>query len=185
VRTLVFDHEERRASGARQSGVGCSDASRNSPGSCRCIPECLWLERSVAQSTRLRQLGANERRDRRRWDEKAGERSPDAPAGWALDHATGYLMAAAVVRGLAQRIITGQGFEARASLARTAQLLVSGPAGGATGDLTSTAEADWSEAIEATQFGPALRLRSAVTIGDTPMHWDRPAVKLGSSAPAW
>jgi hypothetical protein len=38
---------------------------------------------------------------------------------------------------------------------------------------------------EATEFGPARRLRSPVTIGDTPMHWDRPAVKLGSSAPAW
>ena len=109
-----------------------------------------------------------------RWDEKARERLPDAHAGSAPDHATGYLMAAAVVRGLAQRIVTGQGFEARASLARTAQLLVSGPAGRATEDFTSSAEADWSEAIEATQFGPALRLRSAVTIGDMLMHWDRP-----------
>ena len=116
---------------------------------------------------------------------KLGKDRPTPMPVQALDHATGYLMAAAVVRGLAQRIVTGQGFEARASLARTAQLLVSGPAGRATGDLTSSAEADWSEAIEATQFGPALRLRSAVTIGDTPMHWDRPAVKLGSSAPAW
>jgi crotonobetainyl-CoA:carnitine CoA-transferase CaiB-like acyl-CoA transferase len=115
---------------------------------------------------------------------KLGKDRPTPLPVQALDHATGYLMAAAVVRGLAQRIVTGQGFEARASLARTAQLLVSEPAAKASGDLTS-AEADWSEAIEATQFGPALRLRSAVTIGNTPMRWDRPAVKLGSSAPAW
>jgi crotonobetainyl-CoA:carnitine CoA-transferase CaiB-like acyl-CoA transferase len=37
----------------------------------------------------------------------------------ALDHATGYLLAAAVVRGLTQRIATGRGFEARASLDRS------------------------------------------------------------------
>jgi hypothetical protein len=103
----------------------------------------------------------------------------------ALDHATGYLMAAAVVRGLTQRIATGRGFEARASLARTAQLLVSEPARIVTGDLAPAAEDDWSKPIEATAFGPARRLRSPLTIGDTPMHWDRPAVKLGSSAPAW
>jgi CoA-transferase family III len=103
----------------------------------------------------------------------------------ALDHATGYFLAAAVVRGLTQRIATGRGFEARASLARTAQLLVSEPAGIVTGDLAPAAEDDWSELIEATEFGPARRLRSPLTIGDMPMCWDRPAVKLGSSAPAW
>jgi hypothetical protein len=103
----------------------------------------------------------------------------------ALDHATGYLMAAAVVHGLTQRIATGRGFEARASLARTAQLLVSEPAGIVAGDLAPAAEEDWSEAIEETHFGAARRLRSPLMIGDRPMHWDRPAVKLGSSAPAW
>jgi hypothetical protein len=103
----------------------------------------------------------------------------------ALDHATGYLMAAAVVRGLTQRIATGSGFEARASLARTAQLLVSEPVAMITGDLAPAAEEDWSEGIEATEFGPARRLRSPLTIGDAPMQWDRPAVKLGSSAPTW
>ena len=103
----------------------------------------------------------------------------------ALDHATGYLMAAAVVCGLTQRIGTGRGFEARASLARTAHLLVSEPVGPATGRLTRAEDDDWSESIEATHFGPARRLRPPLTIGDAPMHWDRPAVQLGSSAPAW
>lgn len=103
----------------------------------------------------------------------------------ALDHATGYLMAAVVVRGLTQRFATGQGFEGRTSLARTAQLLVSGPGGTGTGNLGRAEEKDWSEPIEATEFGPARRLRSPLTIGDVPMRWDRPAEKLGSSAPAW
>jgi hypothetical protein len=94
-------------------------------------------------------------------------------------------MAAAVVRGLTQRITTGRGFEARASLARTAHLLFSEPVGMVTGGFAPAAERDWSQIIEATEFGPARRLRSPVTIGDTPLQWDRPAVKLGSSAPAW
>jgi hypothetical protein len=103
----------------------------------------------------------------------------------ALDHATGYLMAAAVVRGLTQRLATGRGFEARASLARTAHLLVSEPAGMVIGDLAPAAAQDWSEGIEATDFGAARRLRPPLMIAGTPMHWDRPAVKLGSSTPAW
>jgi CoA-transferase family III len=103
----------------------------------------------------------------------------------ALDHTTGYLMAAAVVRGLSQRVATAQGFAALTSLARTAQLLVSGPASVASGDLRPATEEDWSESIEATDFGPARRLRSPVTIGDASMQWDRPAATLGSSAPAW
>jgi hypothetical protein len=103
----------------------------------------------------------------------------------ALDHTAGYLMAAAVVRGLTHRIGTGRGFEGRTSLARTAQLLVGGPAGRVRGDLGPAEENDWSHPIEATEFGPARRLRPPVAIGDAPMHWDRPAVKLGSSPPAW
>jgi hypothetical protein len=103
----------------------------------------------------------------------------------ALDHATGYLMAAAVIRGLTQRIATGQGFEGRTSLARVAQLLINGPAGRINGDLGPAGEESWSEDIEASQFGPLRRLRSPVTLDNTSMHWDRPAVKLGSSAPTW
>jgi hypothetical protein len=94
-------------------------------------------------------------------------------------------MAAAAVCGLTQRVATGQDFRAHASLARTAQLLVSGPTGKVRGDLGPASEDDWSECVEATGFGPARRLRSPITIGDAPLRWDRPAAALGSSAPAW
>ncbi|HSS71042.1 MAG TPA: CoA transferase [Casimicrobiaceae bacterium] len=103
----------------------------------------------------------------------------------ALDHATGYLIAAAAIRGLAQRTSTARGFEARTSLARTTQLLVSEPAGKATGQFAPATDDEYSEAIEATGFGPARRLRPPVAIAGAPMRWDRPAAKLGSSAPAW
>jgi hypothetical protein len=103
----------------------------------------------------------------------------------ALDHATGYLMAAAAVRGLRERLETGRGFEGRTSLARVAELLVSAPATGMLGTLGSTEEGDWSDGVEATDFGMARRLRSPITIAATPLQWDRPAAKLGSAPPTW
>ncbi len=103
----------------------------------------------------------------------------------ALDHATGYLMAAAAVRGLRERLETGQGFEGRTSLARVAELLVNAPVAGIAGNLGSAEEADWSNGLEATDFGMARRLRSPINIASTPLQWDRPAAKLGGAPPTW
>jgi crotonobetainyl-CoA:carnitine CoA-transferase CaiB-like acyl-CoA transferase len=97
----------------------------------------------------------------------------------ALDHATGYLMAAAVIRGLSTR----KGFQARASLAGTAQLLLSQPR--STSDTLTMSDSDWSDQLELTEFGPAHRLRSPVQVGKAFLHWDRPAVSLGSSPPSF
>lgn len=103
----------------------------------------------------------------------------------ALDHATGYLLAAAAIRGLRERIETGRGFVGRTSLARMAELLVSAPAAGMLGNLGDAEEPDWAEGVEATDFGLARRLRSPLTIASTPLQWDRPATKLGSAPPSW
>ena len=114
-----------------------------------------------------------------------GKDNPTPLPVQALDHATGYLMAAATLRALTERARTGRGFEARASLARTAQLLMSGPRRDGSGNLGVPSEEQWSQPIEATAFGPAHRLKSPVTIDARPLHWDRPAARLGSSPPAW
>jgi hypothetical protein len=103
----------------------------------------------------------------------------------ALDHATGYLMAAVAVRGLRERLETGRGFEGRLSLARVAELLVCAPTTQIAGDLGALHESDWSDAIEHTDFGMARRLRSPIVIGSAPLQWDRPASRLGSTAPTW
>jgi hypothetical protein len=103
----------------------------------------------------------------------------------ALDHATGYLMAAAAVRGLRERLQTGRGYEGRTSLARVAELLLGVPGAAMVGNLTGAAEADWSDGVEASDFGMARRLRSPITIGSTPLQWDSPARKLGSALPTW
>ena len=103
----------------------------------------------------------------------------------ALDHATGYLMAAAAIRGLTERLGTSRGCTARLSLARTAALLVDGPRGETVVDAARAEASDWSDTLELTGFGPARRLRGPVTVGETAMQWDRPAARLGSSPAAW
>lgn len=115
----------------------------------------------------------------------AGAEKPTPLPVQALDHATGYLMAAAALR-LLHRAAAGEGAgRARLSLARTAELLcahrqeVPGRL-----SLAHAAE-DRQAAEEATPWGPARRLKPAITVAGAPMDWDRPAQRLGSSDPAW
>lgn len=103
----------------------------------------------------------------------------------ALDHATGYLMAAAVTRGLTQRIRSGRGYEGKLSLARTAALLIDGPRGAPETDFIPAADGDWNEQTELTSLGPARRLRPPVEIAGAAMLWDRAAASLGSSPATW
>lgn len=114
-----------------------------------------------------------------RW---AGRDVPTPLPVQALDHATGYLMAAEAVDGLRARWETGCGSVRRVSLARTAVWLRELPA---EGDAPSP-EAPWGDATsETTPWGPASRLRPPVTIAGTPMRWDRAACVLGSAEPEW
>ncbi|MBC7619287.1 MAG: CoA transferase, partial [Candidatus Saccharibacteria bacterium] len=74
----------------------------------------------------------------------------------ALDHATGYVMAAAVVKGLcqrwAQRAQAAQGWQAHSSLARVAHLLVNTPMSEGHAEPIALAQNDWSEVLEHTDF---------------------------------
>jgi hypothetical protein len=99
----------------------------------------------------------------------------------ALDHATGYLMAAAAVRGLAG----GSGTTARLSLARTAALLAAAPASAEAEAPAKPAADDYAPEIENTSWGPARRLKPPATVEGTPLRWERPATALGSSTPEW
>jgi len=102
----------------------------------------------------------------------------------ALDHATGYLMAASAIRLLTERLKTGRGGSARLSLARTAQLLIEqGP--GLNETLRAEDEQDQNPRVEQTPWGPAHRLLAPVTISGTPLHWALPATELGSHRPQW
>lgn len=103
----------------------------------------------------------------------------------ALDHATGYLMAAAVIRALTSSIEGKGDRTARLSLARTADLLTAHPQK-ALGNLAKEAEPDdLSRTVEQTPWGMAYRLKPPLDIEGTPMHWDRPACALGSATANW
>ncbi|GAA2089592.1 CoA transferase [Pseudolysinimonas kribbensis] len=99
----------------------------------------------------------------------------------ALDHATGYLEAAAVLHGLARRVRDGVGTASRLSLARTALELTSadverGPLGEA-GEPASTAIR--------TGWGAARLVAPPLTVGAAVLRWDRGSRPLGSDAPEW
>jgi hypothetical protein len=103
----------------------------------------------------------------------------------ALDHATGYIMAAAVVRGLTRRLTTERGSATRTSLARTAALLTSAPIAERNEAFASEDATDFNSAIEQTSWGPAKRMRPPVVVEGAAMCWDLPASALGSSPPIW
>ena len=73
----------------------------------------------------------------------------------ALDHAAGYLMAAAVVRGLAHRLANGRGCEARTSLARVSALLAGRPVDRERATMVPEQANDRAGRVEATTWGPA------------------------------
>jgi len=103
----------------------------------------------------------------------------------ALDHATGYIMAAAALRGLLARMRTGQGSTTQASLARTAALLASHPPQVPDEVHFGDDRNVFCPEPEITPWGKAYRILPPVQIGDVMMKWDRPAAPLGSSAPHW
>jgi crotonobetainyl-CoA:carnitine CoA-transferase CaiB-like acyl-CoA transferase len=102
----------------------------------------------------------------------------------ALDHGTGYLMAASAIRLLTQRLKTGRGGSARLSLARTAKLLIEQEPGSSEALRAEDAQ-DQNSHLEQTPWGPAHRLLAPMTISGTPLQWALPATELGSHRPLW
>lgn len=102
----------------------------------------------------------------------------------ALDHATGYLMAASAIRLLANRLKSGRGGSARLSLARTAKLLIEHGAG-FDEPLRAEDKADQGMLVEQTPWGPAHRLHVPLKITGTPLQWTIAASELGSHRAQW
>ncbi|WP_348750026.1 CoA transferase [Pseudomonas rhodesiae] len=103
----------------------------------------------------------------------------------ALDHATGYLMAASALQALSERLKSGRGGSARLSLARTAKLLVEAGQAPQQPALRPEEPGDQGLLVEQTSWGPAHRLLPPVVISGTPLQWDLPAGQLGSHRPQW
>jgi hypothetical protein len=118
----------------------------------------------------------------RRW---AGGDQPVPLPLQALDHATGYLMAAAALRGLAIRRREQVGSRARLSLARTAWALVESGTAQAGEAYAGPGPDDWSDTVEATPWGPARRLKPPIGGGGVALRWDLPSSALGTIAAQW
>jgi crotonobetainyl-CoA:carnitine CoA-transferase CaiB-like acyl-CoA transferase len=103
----------------------------------------------------------------------------------ALDQATGYIMAAAVVRGLTRRLTDGVGSATRTSLARTAALLIAAGTPDRSEAFSEVDDADFAAATEATGWGPARRMKPPVLVEGAGMLWALPAGALGTSLPVW
>ncbi len=103
----------------------------------------------------------------------------------ALDHATGYLMAAAVLSALAEAASGGSVMQARMSLARTAELLASLAKSETAEEIAQAKTADFSDRSEDSGWGKGHRLKPALRVGKANMYWPLPASKLGSSQPNW
>ena len=105
----------------------------------------------------------------------------------ALDHATGYLLAAAALTGLTRRLADGRGSRWRASLARMAAVLVGvggrvAPGGGTP---WPTRPIEPAGGVEPTAWGAVRRLAPPVRVAGAPLGWRLPARPLGTDPPVW
>lgn len=116
---------------------------------------------------------------------RAGADKPIPLPVQALDHATGYLMAATAIRAVTARLTRGNGSTARLSLARTAKLVMEHPVEIEEAPFVPETDYDGSPQVELTDWGNARRLAPPVQIANTPLHWDFPARRLGSVQPQW
>lgn len=116
-------------------------------------------------------------------------RTADGDGGWrpgalpvqALDHATGYGVAAAAVTLLARRRAEGRGGTARLSLARTAEELFSLPH---TAQPPQELPAPEYRTMPSS-FGDLRYVRPPLLVDGEPLDYPGPPPPYGSSAPAW
>jgi crotonobetainyl-CoA:carnitine CoA-transferase CaiB-like acyl-CoA transferase len=119
--------------------------------------------------------------------EAAGVPAPRELPAQALDHASGYLMAFGAMLALARKAEEGGSWHVRVSLAQTGHWL---SRLGRLEDGFAGADpkfADVADLLEATDtpFGRLTYVRHAGALSETPAHWLRPPVPLGTHAPVW
>ncbi|MFH8586810.1 CoA transferase [Streptomyces celluloflavus] len=118
--------------------------------------------------------------------EADGDGTPGALPAQALDHGTGYLLAAAVLRALTEQARTGGSSLATLALARTARWLVQGPADDDPED-PAVGRYDAADHLRDTD-SPVGRLRHAlppVSFDGGPATWATPPGRWGTDPAAW
>ena len=118
--------------------------------------------------------------------EAFGSQRPKELPAQELDHATGFLLAFAVMAALRRRIEEGGSWHVRLSLAQTCHWFRHlGRVDGT--KCPDPAFDDVRDCLEeaASGFGRLTAVRHAAVMPETPPHWSRPSVPLGTHAPAW
>jgi crotonobetainyl-CoA:carnitine CoA-transferase CaiB-like acyl-CoA transferase len=118
--------------------------------------------------------------------EAAGESGPKPLPAQVLDHATGYLLAYATMSTLLRRAREGGSWHVRGSLAQTGYWLRSLGRIDGLGAKDPTRD-DVRDCLEESDsgFGRLSAARHPATMSETPPHWARPSVPLGTHAPVW
>jgi crotonobetainyl-CoA:carnitine CoA-transferase CaiB-like acyl-CoA transferase len=117
---------------------------------------------------------------------RAGADHPVPLPAQALDHGSGYLLAAGIARALLRRSLGAGGNVVRVSLARTAAWLASLGGAGDEGaePLTADEVARWMVTTDG-PLGQVATVRCPGDIAGSPVGWSTPPVALGTHAPAW
>lgn len=103
----------------------------------------------------------------------------------ALDHATGYILACAALRGLTRRLTRQTATTARASLAQTGALLVGAAADPSHPPLQAACTADYATEPEHTPWGEARRMTPPLAITGAALRWDRTSRRFRSDPAQW
>jgi crotonobetainyl-CoA:carnitine CoA-transferase CaiB-like acyl-CoA transferase len=116
--------------------------------------------------------------------QEAGEARPVPLPVQALDHATGYLVAACVLEALSKRA-TGQITSARLSLAGTAHLLAQHRCACVSEGAIVQSSGDFDPKCETTGWGPAFRVKAPIDVSGQAMEWALGAGPLRRHDPHW
>ncbi|MCD9878987.1 CoA transferase [Streptomyces guryensis] len=109
---------------------------------------------------------------------------PGALPAQALDHGTGYLLAAAVLRALTEQSYEGGSRFVRLALARTAEWLVNGIGAGATGDDSYDGPGPWLVETDSS-LGRLRYALPPVSFAGGPADWARSPVPWGTDPARW
>jgi len=118
--------------------------------------------------------------------ESADGDRPGAMPCQLLDHGTGYLCAAAALRGLADQAVAGGTQVRELSLARTAHWLLGSAAAGLASAPGGRAEgdADWLTTLGSAD-GPVTVVRPLGQLDERELAWPSPLTRYGGDPPGW
>jgi hypothetical protein len=175
-----------RPGAVRGNGFGPEDLARLRPGIvyvslCAYGHEGPWANRRGFDSLVQNANGMNDAEAA-----AAGAAQPKPLPCQALDHGAGYLMAFGAMTALARRATQGGSWHVRVSLAQTGHWIRGlGRIDGL--GAPDPGFDDVRDRLEETDsgFGRLTTVRHAAAMPDTPPHWARPSVPIGTHEAEW